>query len=149
MLNMDCPGLPTQEGCSSTGQRQPGAVTSSVDDWSLRAIQVTHRRRTSSRWAYDRRCRTGRVGRTSGLHYATWARSRRARDQWRRWPGPWDGRQTRACCLSRKTVQGAAYPGRTRSAHLWMVAVQGYRHHLFWTQFQEEEEVCRTTCCPF
>jgi hypothetical protein len=67
MLNMDCPGLPTQEGCSSTGPRQPGAVTSSAGDWSVRAIQVTHRRRTSSRRACDRRCRTGRVGRTSGL----------------------------------------------------------------------------------
>ena len=56
--------------CSSTGPRQPGAVTPSVGDWSVRAIQVTHHRRTSSRRAYDRRCRTGRVGRTSGLHYA-------------------------------------------------------------------------------
>ena len=70
MLHKDCPGLPTQEGCSSTGPRQPGAVTPSVGDWSVRAIQVTHHRRTSSRRAYDRRCRTGRVGRTSGLHYA-------------------------------------------------------------------------------
>ena len=26
MLYMDCPGLPTQEGCSSTGPRQPGAA---------------------------------------------------------------------------------------------------------------------------
>jgi hypothetical protein len=38
---------------SSTGPRQPGAVTSSVGDWSVRA--------------YDGRCRTGRVGRPSGL----------------------------------------------------------------------------------
>jgi hypothetical protein len=53
--------------CSDTGPRQPGAVTSSVGDWSVRAIQVTHRRRRSSRRAYDRRCRTGRVGRKSGL----------------------------------------------------------------------------------
>ena len=88
MLHKDCPGLPTQEGCSSTGPRQPGAVTPSVGDWSVRAIQVTHHRRTSSWRAYDRRCRTGRVGRTSGLHYAAWARSRRARDQWQMWP--WD-----------------------------------------------------------
>ena len=28
MLDMDCPGLPTQEGCSSMGAYQPGAATS-------------------------------------------------------------------------------------------------------------------------
>ena len=28
MLDMDCPGLPTQEGCSSMKAYQPGAVTS-------------------------------------------------------------------------------------------------------------------------
>jgi len=131
MLHKDCPGLPTQEGCSSTGPRQPGAVTPSVGDWSVRAIQVTHHRRTSSRRVYDRRCRTGRVGRTSGLHYAAWARSRRARDQRRSWP--WDGRQTRACCLGGRTMPGAADPGRERSAHPWMAEVQGY---MWWTSME-------------
>ena len=28
MLHKDCPGLPTQEGCSGTRAYQPGAVTS-------------------------------------------------------------------------------------------------------------------------
>ena len=77
------------------------------------------------------RCRARRVGRTSGLHYATWARSRRARDQWRSWP--WDGRQTRACCLGGRTMPGAADPGRERSAHPWMAEVQGY---MWWTSME-------------
>ena len=71
-------------------------------------------RQVPSRWADEGRCRTRRVGRTSGMHYATWARSRRAQDQWRSWP--WDGRQTRACCLDRRTMPGARLPAAAATA---------------------------------
>ena len=53
------------------------------------------------------------------------------RDQWRSWP--WDGRQTRACCLGGRTMPGAADPGRERSAHPWMAEVQGY---MWWTSME-------------
>ena len=36
MLNMDCPGLPTQEGCLRTSRELLRSV-----DWSARTIQVT------------------------------------------------------------------------------------------------------------
>ncbi len=62
---------------------------------SVRAIQVTYRRRTSSRRAY----RTAGpdasdVRRAGSCNALRWARSRMALDQWRSWP--WDGRQARA-----------------------------------------------------
>ena len=95
MLYMDCPGLPTQEGCSSMWVNRPGAATSIGGDWSVRAIQVTHRRRTSSRRAY----RTAEpddpdVRRAGSYNALRWARSRMALDQWR--SRSWDGRQARA-----------------------------------------------------
>jgi hypothetical protein len=96
MLDMDCPGLPTQQGCSSmwanrvedtaycelgrhglsalsssslfkhVGEPQGAATPIEVTGQSgVRTIQVTHRQRTSSRRACDRR--NGRLRRMSGM----------------------------------------------------------------------------------
>ena len=57
MLNMDCPGLPTQEGCLRTSRELLRSVSRLVSPDNPSYIR-------SSRRDYGRR--TGRLGRTSG-----------------------------------------------------------------------------------
>ena len=65
MLDMDCPGLPTQEGCSSMRAYQQGAVTSNevTGQSGQSKLHTVGEHRPGG--PCDRR--TGRLERTSGL----------------------------------------------------------------------------------
>ena len=85
MLNMDCPGLPTQEGCLRTSRELLRSVSRLVSPDNPSYIR-------SSRRDYGRR--TGRLGRTARTHVGpadivrySWARSIMTRDQCQTWAG--------------------------------------------------------------